>query len=413
MRRRGTDPDAQVEDTRDYARAQPAPYDPYAREERPPPRRGGGSGRGWMAAFFTLALLVAAGALVWALVLRDQGADGDVEVLPRTVDFGDQDLGERSPVVSVTVDNESSQELQISSIAIEGQDAQDFQLADATTCSSERQLDEGASCTIGVRFQPRAREEREAAVVIRVAGRESPLRVDLHGTGVGAATVVLDTQRLDLGTVLIGKSRTRTVTMTNAGNAPLAIEDILIDGADAGVFSIGRATDCTTEAGLPAGASCEIAVTFRPSEGGGRTAELVIVHDAEGSPTGVELRGEGRGQAQLALDPSTIDFGEADVGSTSDVETVTITNGGTAVLVLSLLELAGPALGDYAIADSSTCAEEVELEPGETCAVDLSFVPAEEGERSAALEVETRGGLAGRVDLSGTGLGAAVTTTDQ
>jgi hypothetical protein len=408
--RRRPDQGAGVEDTRDYPRQTPPPYNPYGHEEQPRERRRDGSGRGWMVAFFTLALLVAAGALVWALVLRD-GTGGDVEVVPTTVDFGDQDLGERSPVVSVTVDNESSADLRISSIVIEGQDAQDFQLADTTTCSSERPLAEGSSCTIGVRFRPRAREEREAAVVVRIAGRDSPLRVQLHGTGVGAATVVLDTTRLDLGTVLIGKSRTRPVTVTNAGNAPLAIEDILVDGADAAVFSIGRGTDCSTEERLRAGASCQIAVTFRPTEGGGRTAELVIVHDAEGSPAGVALRGEGRGQAQLALDPTTIDFGQVDVGSTSGVETVTITSGGTAVIVLSRLQLAGPAPSDYAIADSSTCVEGVELEPGEACAVDLMFLPTAAGDREAALEVETRGGLAGRVDLSGSGLGAPDTTT--
>ena len=36
-------------------------------------------------------------------------------------------------------------------------------------------------------------------------------------------------------------------------------------------------------------------------------------------------------------------------------------------------------------------------------AVDLELSPAEEGARSASLEVATRSGLAGRVDLEGVG----------
>jgi hypothetical protein len=44
--------------------------------------------------------------------------------------------------------------------------------------------------------------------------------------------------------------------------------------------------------------------------------------------------------------------------------------------------------------------------------VDISFLPGAEGERTAALEVETRGGLAGRVDLAGTGLGEPAATTE-
>jgi hypothetical protein len=43
--------------------------------------------------------------------------------------------------------------------------------------------------------------------------------------------------------------------------------------------------------------------------------------------------------------------------------------------------------------------------------VDLSFAPGQEGPRSAALEVETPGGVAGRVDMSGTGQGGTATTT--
>jgi hypothetical protein len=364
-----------------------------------------------MVAFFVLLALVVGAALVWAFVLRDQGG-GNVEIVPRAVDFGDQDLGKRSPVASLTVENETSEALRISSIVIEGVDAADFQLTDETTCTTERELGEGASCTIGVRFRPRAREEREAEVVVRVAGRDAPLRATLRGTGVGEATVVLDTTQLDLGRVQIGNSRTRSVTLTNAGNAPLTIEEILVDGADASAFRIGRATDCPTEERLRAGESCTIAVAFRPAEGGGHSAELVIVHDAEGSPTGVELRGEGRGQAQLALDPTSLEFGAADVGSPSDVQTVTVTNGGTAVLVLARIELVGPAPEDFTIEDSSTCSDGVELEPGEDCTVDISFLPGAEGERTAALEVETRGGLAGRVDLAGTGLGEPAATTE-
>jgi hypothetical protein len=366
-----------------------------------------------MVAFLLLLGLVVAAVLIWVLVLREEDEGGDVEIVPASVDFGDQDLGQRSPAVTITVDNETSESLGIASIAIEGEDAQDFQLTDDTSCSPNSQLGEAASCTIGVRFRPRAREEREATVVVRIAGRDAPLRVELRGTGVGEPILVLDTARLDLGRVQVGRSRTRQVTLTNVGNAPLAIEDILIDGPDASAFSLGRATDCSADERLRAGDSCTIAVTFRPAEGGGHTAELAVLHDAAGSPTGVELRGEGRGQAQLGLDPSSLDFGEVDVGSAGDVQTVTVTNGGTAVLVLATFELAGPAAADYAIADSSTCAPDVELEPGETCALDVSFLPTEGGERTAAVEVETRGGLAGRVDLAGAGLEEAPPATTE
>jgi hypothetical protein len=364
-----------------------------------------------MVAFFTLLVGVVAAVLIWVFFLRDGGGGGDVQIVPATADFGDQDLGKRSPVLTLNVGNETGDSVRISSIAIEGEEAQDFQIVDETTCSNDRDLDDGASCTIGVRFRPRGRGDRTAAVVVRVADRQAPLRAGLRGTGVGQATVDLDATRLDLGRVLIGHSRTRRVTLTNGGNAPLAIEEILIDGKDADAFRVGRATDCPTGGTVEAGTSCTIAVTFRPKEGGGHSAELAIVHDAQGSPTGVQLHGEGRGRPQLVIDPTSLEFGPVAVGSTGDVQTVTVRNTGTALLTLAALHLAGPAPADFAIQDSSTCSEGLELDPGESCSVDLSFAPGQEGPRSAALEVETPGGVAGRVDMSGTGLGGTATTT--
>jgi hypothetical protein len=257
------------------------------------------------------------------------------------------------------------------------------------------------------------RQERSATLVLRIPGEEGPLRVALHGTGVGAATVVLETTQLDLGSVLIGKTRTRRVTLTNAGNAPLLIQELVIEGEGAADFRVGRATDCSTEERLPAGATCVIAIAFAPKQGGPSAATLAIVHDAEGSPSGVELRGEGRGQAELVVTPTGLDFGEVELGSASDVQTVTVTNEGTASFVLATLDVAGPAAGEFAIADTSTCVEELELEPGETCSLDLSFSPGSEGERTAALEVETRGGLAGRVDLVGSGAAPPGATTTE
>jgi hypothetical protein len=365
-----------------------------------------------MVAFFVLLLLIAGVVLVWAFAIRDSGGGGDLGASPATIDFGDQDLNRRSAAQSVTIDNDTDDAVRITSIAVEGENASDFQVTDETTCPTDSRLDAQASCSIGVRFRPRAREERQAVLVVRAADREAPLRVALIGTGVGEATVVLETTRLDLGTVLIGKSRTRTVSITNAGNAPLAIEEILFDGDGADDYRLGKATDCSTEERLKAGGSCTIAVTFRPRAGGQSRAELVIVHDAEGSPSGVELTGKGRGEAAFELEPSSLDFGDLDVGELGDVKTVTITSTGTAPVALATIDLSGADAADWAIGDTSTCAEDVELEPGDSCTIDLSFTPGAEGERSAVLEVETPGGLSSGVDLTGSGLAEAVTTTE-
>jgi hypothetical protein len=355
-----------------------------------------------MAAFFLLLAGVVAAAVVWFLVI-DSEDEGELDVSSTIVDFGDEDLGTRSAVQNVRLDNQTAEPVRIASLEIEGEDARDFQITEETTCSADRALGADAQCDIGLQFRPRAREERSAVLVIRLVGVQAPVRVDLRGTGIGEATVDLDATRLDLGSVLIGKSRTRRVTLTNSGNAPLQIQEILIDGRDAGDFRIGRATDCPLEQRLPAEASCTIAVTFRPQEGGQSRATLAILHDAPGSPTGVELRGTGRGQAALAVEPDALDFGELELGDSSGVQSVTVTNTGTASFVLATIALAGPAMTEFALTDTGTCSEGLQLGTGASCTIDLVFAPALDGERSAALEVATRGGLAARVDLVGAG----------
>jgi hypothetical protein len=395
-------------DTRSYPQQPPVerPYGaPLPGYEQPPPPeqpRRGGSGRGWMAAFFLLLAGVVAAAVVWFLVVDSEEA-GELELSTTIVDFGDEDLGKRSAVQTVTLDNQSPEPVRIASLEIEGEHAGDFQITDETTCPTDRALSADAQCGIGLQFRPRAREERSAVLVIRLGEGQGPVRVDLRGTGVGEATVTLDASRLDLGTVLIGKSRTRRVTLTNTGNAPLQIQELVLDGRDAADFRIGRATDCPLEQRLPAEASCTIAVTFRPKEGGESRATLAIVHDAPGSPTGIDLRGTGRGQAALAVEPDALDFGVLEVGDSSGAQSVTVTNTGTASFVLATIALAGPAATEFAVTDTGTCSEELQLGTGASCTIDLVFAPGLDGERSAALEIATRGGLAARVDLVGAG----------
>ena len=79
--------------------------------------------------------------------------------------------------------------------------------------------------------------------------------------------------------------------------------------------------------------------------------------------------------------------------------------------MLSSVGFAGPAAGEFAITDTGTCGEELRVEPGGTCTIEVAFAPGADGERSASLEIETRGGLAARVDLVGTGLAPPPATT--
>lgn len=110
-------------------------------------------------------------------------------------------------------------------------------------------------------------------------------------------------------------SSAQTVTLTNSGNASLAIANISASG------DFNATSDCGVS--VAANASCTISVTFTPSAVGSRTGALTIVNNAADSPQSLSL--SGTGSVALAIDPSQ-------GGSTS----ATVSSGGTATYNLSL-----------------------------------------------------------------------------
>ena len=127
-----------------------------------------------LAALGLIALALASAALVWALD-RPRG----LQVSPSSIRFGAQDVGRRSATQTVTVTNHGGQPT-IRSIRIDGENAGDFAVTDASTCV-DGPFPTNASCTIAVRFTPAAEGDRWA--VLFVTGFSGGPGVFLDGTG--------------------------------------------------------------------------------------------------------------------------------------------------------------------------------------------------------------------------------------
>jgi hypothetical protein len=100
------------------------------------------------------------------------------------------------------------------------------------------------------------------------------------------------------GQVVGTTSPAQAITLTNPGNAPLAITSIL-PSAD---FS--QTNSCGSS--VAASASCSINVTFTPAAGSAATGALTISDNASGSPQSVALSGTGMaGLVKLSTDTFT------------------------------------------------------------------------------------------------------------
>ncbi|MGD0652111.1 MAG: choice-of-anchor D domain-containing protein [Verrucomicrobiia bacterium] len=196
--------------------------------------------------------------------------------------------------------------------------------------------------------------------------------VEPHNDGPGG-TMVLNARASSLVTIspttlVFGAqpagstSAGRNVTIQNGAQVGLDINNVTIGGANPSDFAV-LSQSCSGNT-IPPGSNCTISVAFTPT----------------------------------TIGP----FGGVGLGSTSAVQSVTITNCGTAPLFITNIVVSGTAASDYIIS-SDTCSNNT-ISVGGTCTFNVRFAPSASGLRSAVLTIEdsaTSG--ANTVTLTGTG----------
>ena len=195
------------------------------------------------------------------------------------------------------------------------------------------------------------------------------------GTGAWAR---IDAPFQDFGGVLAnGTTKTRTVTLTNAGDAPLTINGVTLAGGDPADFSVGNATGQT----IAPGGSTTLTVTFTSNTAGPHAAFLSVSSNAYYSPATVKLVAKGIGVTpRLQPDASTLDFGSVPQG-TSATKSLTVTNSGDAALTLTGAIFTGANSGDFTVTGNTAAT----LAPGASAALTVAFTAGAAGSRGASL----------------------------
>jgi Abnormal spindle-like microcephaly-assoc'd, ASPM-SPD-2-Hydin len=120
----------------------------------------------------------------------------------------------------------------------------------------------------------------------------------------------------DLGTT----SAAQSITVANTGNASLFINSAQVKGANPLDFTAVH--DGCSGLTLAAGASCDMSITFKPTNTGTRSATLIVTDNAPNSPQTASITGTGTGATPtLALDNRFFSCanGVCDVGAGSNV----------------------------------------------------------------------------------------------
>lgn len=107
-----------------------------------------------------------------------------------------------------------------------------------------------------------------------------------------AAAVTFTPPSLTFGSQAVGTtSAPQTITVANTGDANLFINSAAVPNT----LDFTVVSDGCSGLTLPAGASCDMSITFNPSATGTRTAALTVTDNAPGSPQTAPLAGTGTG----------------------------------------------------------------------------------------------------------------------
>lgn len=201
----------------------------------------------------------------------------------------------------------------------------------------------------------------------------------------------------------------KTITLKNSGQADLTNIKISFSGDNKGDFALAKTSNCGTK--LAAGENCQINVTFKPTAGDARQADLVVKSNAASSPDEVALKGTGVEQPAVSLKPASLNFKKVEVKQTSAEKTITLSNTGKADLTKIKLTVTGTNKGDFAIERSSDCA--ATLAAGKNCKINVTFTPKAMCDREATLTVASNATTSpDEIALKGTGVDEEGQATD-
>jgi hypothetical protein len=206
-------------------------------------------------------------------------------------------------------------------------------------------------------------------------------------SAIAAPAVSLTPSSLAFGNQPVGStSSSKQITLKNVGNATLTIQSIAATG------DFKQSNNCGSVA---AGASCVITVTFHPLVSGARTGAITVTDNAKPSPQTASLSGTGIAPV-VHFSRTAISFPAQLLKTQSGIQTVTLSNTGTAPLTFTSIA----ATGDFK--ESNNCVSPIAI--GASCTISVSFAPTATGNRTGAIAVtDNAAGSPQKVSLSGIG----------
>jgi hypothetical protein len=191
------------------------------------------------------------------------------------------------------------------------------------------------------------------------------------------STLAFASNSLSFGSVAVGSTKATTFTASNSGSTSITISSVAITSQN---FLLASPALPIT---LAAGQKTPIGITFTPSAAGAFSATATIVSNASNPTAAIALTGSGTNSVtagQLALTPTSESFGSVIVGN-NQVQTVTLTNSGSANVDISQVSVSGSGFSLSGIAAPLT------LTAGQIASFSVTFAPTSAGNATGTVTI--------------------------
>jgi Abnormal spindle-like microcephaly-assoc'd, ASPM-SPD-2-Hydin len=231
----------------------------------------------------------------------------------------------------------------------------------------------GQNQAFTVIFTPQSSGTVKGKLAIANTGSTSTVNVILSGGSQTDGALAANPLSLDFGSVLVGSNQTLSETLTNSGGSSVTVTQVNATGTG---FSVSGLSLPLT---LPAGGSQPFSVIFAPSAVGNSSGNLAILSDS--SPTiNVVLSGDGLAAGALTPSPSSLGFGNVQVGNNQQLSE-TLTNSGGSNVRVSQATISGTGFS------MSGLNPPLVLTPGQHFTFTVTFTPPSPGNYDGSVSV--------------------------
>src|SRR5580704_14375499 len=318
-----------------------------------------------------------------SVALTGTGTQPGLASTPASVSFGNVVVGAIGSV-SLNLSNTGSASVTISQASVSGTG---FTIIGSPNGQT---IQPGQSLSFTAQFLPTSVGNATGSISVASNAPNSPMTIALTGSGTQAGLASAPSS-VTFGNVAVGTSGTATLNLSNSGSAAVTISQASVAGT--GFTISGLAAGLTIQPGQ----NSSFTAKFLPTSTGSASGSVSISSNSPNSPMTIALTGTGT-QPEIGAIPSSAPFGNVAVGNTNS-QTITLTNGGTANLIISQGSVSG---NGFKITGLST---PLTITPGSNATFNAVFAPAGAGKVTGSISLANDAPSSPyTIALSGTGV---------